>query len=204
MKWIGLTGGIASGKSTVSRLLKEASIPVIDADQVAHDVVRPGSHGLKAVIAEFGEDLLLADGSLDRRKLGQRVFGHPDKLRRLEEILHPLIRRETQRQRQNLEESGTTLAVYDIPLLFETKAEGNFDGIVVVSSTKEQQRDRLRRRSGLDENEIEMRIASQIPLQYKEEQADFIVHNNRDEQHLLKEVKKLIEWLETVKSHGND
>lgn len=204
MKWIGLTGGIASGKSTVSRLLKEASIPVIDADQVAHDVVRPGSHGLKAVIAEFGEDLLLADGSLDRRKLGQRVFGHPDKLRRLEEILHPLIRRETQRQRQNLEESGTALAVYDIPLLFETKAEGNFDGIVVVSSTKEQQRDRLRRRSGLDENEIEMRIASQIPLQYKEEQADFIVHNNRDEQHLLKEVKKLIEWLETVKSHGND
>ncbi|MNJ99739.1 Dephospho-CoA kinase [compost metagenome] len=202
MKWIGLTGGIACGKSTVSRLLREASIPVIDADQLAHDVVRPGTHGLRSVITEFGEDLLLDDGSLDRRKLGQRVFGHPDKLHRLEQILHPLIRRETLRQKQNLEETGITLAVYDIPLLFETNAKDNFDAVIVVSCTKGQQRERLLRRANLSEDEIEMRIASQIPLQFKEEQADYVIHNNKDEQHLLKEVRQLIEWLETVRNHG--
>ncbi|WP_374075050.1 dephospho-CoA kinase [Bdellovibrio bacteriovorus] len=199
MKWIGLTGGIASGKSTVSRMLREHSIPVIDADEIAKEVVKAGSPGLKSVINAFGSEFLLADGSLDRRKLGQHVFGHPELLHRLEAILHPLVREETRRRRRVLEGMNETLAIYDVPLLFETKAQDQFDGIVVVSATKEQQKERLRRRNKWTEDEIDMRIASQIPIQFKEQEADFVLHNNRDEQHLLKEVDRLLAWLETLK-----
>lgn len=201
MKWIGLTGGIASGKSTVSRFLLERSIPVIDADEIAREVVRPGSPGLTSVVEAFGEKILLPDGSLDRRKLGQVVFGHPELLHRLESVLHPLIREETRRRRRLLEAQGESLAVYDIPLLFETKAQDQFDSIVVVSCTKEQQRERLRRRGNLSESEIEERIASQIPLQFKEKEADFVLQNNRDEQHLKKETDRLLKWLEEQKKN---
>ncbi|WII72870.1 dephospho-CoA kinase [Bdellovibrio sp. 22V] len=200
MKWIGLTGGIACGKSTVSRSLKEHSIPVIDADEIAKEVVKAGSPGLKSIGQTFGSEFLLEDGSLDRRKLGQHVFGHPDLLHRLEAILHPLIREETRRRRRILEDMNEPLAVYDIPLLFETKAQDQFDAIVVVSCTKGQQKERLRRRHNWTDDEIEMRIASQIPIQFKEQEADFVLHNNRDEQHLLKEVDRLLRWLNEIKN----
>ncbi|HEX7672896.1 MAG TPA: dephospho-CoA kinase [Bdellovibrio sp.] len=199
MKWIGLTGGIACGKSTISRMLVEHSIPVIDADVIARDVVKSGSPGLKSIAHEFGEDVLLEDGNLDRRKLGQKVFGNPELLRKLEEITHPLIREETRRRRRMLEDMNTPLAVYDVPLLYETKAEDQFDGVIVVSCTKEQQKERLRRRNQWSESEIEMRIASQIPIQFKEGQADFIIFNNKDEQHLLREFDRLLAWLEEQK-----
>ncbi|UOF01084.1 dephospho-CoA kinase [Bdellovibrio reynosensis] len=199
MRWIGLTGGIACGKSTVSRLLKNHSIPIIDADEIAHEVVRPASPGLKSVVHHFGNEVLNEDGSLNRRKLGQLVFGHPEKLKALESILHPLIRAETQRRRQVLLDMNAPLAIYDIPLLFETHAQDQFDAIVVVTCTKEQQKERLRRKNGWSEDEIDMRIASQIPTQFKEKEADFILENNRDEQHLLKEFHRLLAWLEEQK-----
>lgn len=202
MKWLGLTGGIACGKSTVSRKLMEQAFPVIDADQIAKEVVKAGSAGLKSITREFGEEMLLEDGSLDRRKLGQKVFGNPDLLHKLEAITHPLIREETRRQRRNYEDLGTPLVIYDIPLLFETKAQDQFDKIIVVSCTREQQRERLRRRNNLSEEEIEMRIASQIPIKFKEEEADFVLYNNKDEQHLIKEVERLVQWLNELKTEN--
>jgi len=199
MKWIGLTGGIACGKSTVSRSLKERGVPVVDADEIAKEVVKAGSPGLKSVIQAFGEDFLEPDGSLNRRKLGQNVFGHPDHLHRLEAILHPLIREETRRRRRLLEDMKEPLAIYDVPLLFETRAQDQFDAIVVVTCTREQQKERLRRSKQWTEEEIDMRIASQIPLKFKEQEADFVLHNNRDEQHLLREIDRLAAWLESLK-----
>lgn len=199
MKWIGLTGGIACGKSTVSRLLATRHIPIVDADEIAREVVRPGSPGLEKIVRDFGPGFLKQDGTLDRRKLGQHVFGHPELLHRLESILHPLIREETQRRRQSLEESGAPLVIYDIPLLFETKSQNQFDHIIVISCTKVQQKERLRRQNW-SEDEIEMRIASQIPLPFKEQEADFVLYNNRDEQHLLAEVDRLLKWLEEIGS----
>lgn len=201
MKWIGLTGGIACGKSTVSRMLRTHDIPVVDADEIAKEVVKPGSAGLKSVIQEFGPEFLTAEGALDRRKLGQKVFGHPELLHKLEAITHPLIREETRRRRRLYEDMCHKLAIYDIPLLFETRAKDQFDGVIVVSCTKEQQKERLRRQNW-SEDEIEMRIASQIPIQFKEQQADFILHNNRDEQHLLREVERLLKWLEESKNQN--
>ncbi|CAE80905.1 dephospho-CoA kinase [Bdellovibrio bacteriovorus] len=201
MKWIGLTGGIACGKSTVSRMLRTHDIPVVDADEIAKEVVKPGSAGLKSVIQEFGPEFLTADGALDRRKLGQKVFGHPELLHKLEAITHPLIREETRRRRRLYEDMGHKLAIYDIPLLFETRAKDQFDGVIVVACTKEQQKERLRRQNW-SEDEIEMRIASQIPIQFKEQQADFVLHNNRDEQHLLREVDRVLKWLEELKNQN--
>lgn len=200
MKWIGLTGGIACGKSTVSRMLKDRDVPLVDADEIARDIVRPGTPGLKSIIGLFGEEVLLPDGSLDRRKLGQMVFGNPDRLHSLEAITHPLIREEVRRRRRLFEGMGAPLAIYDIPLLFETNSKDQFDAVIVVSCTKGQQKERLLRRNQWTEDEIEMRIASQLPIASKEQQADFVLSNNRDEQNLLKEFNRLMEWLELQKS----
>jgi dephospho-CoA kinase len=178
-------------------MLRDRGYNVIDADEVAREVVRGGTPGLKAIVQEFG-DVLLPDGDLDRRKLGQIVFGNPDRLHVLEAITHPLIRKEIARRRQTLEDMKTPLAIYDIPLLFETHAQDNFDKIVVISCTRNQQKERLLRRNQLTESEIEMRIASQIPIASKEAEADFVLQNNRDEQHLLKEVERLDQWLQTL------
>lgn len=198
MKWIGLTGGIACGKSTVCRALVERGFSVVDADEIAKRVVAAGSAGLKSVEQVFGPEIILPSGELDRRALGQKVFGHPEELYKLESILHPLIRAETRRQRRLYEDMGKPLAIYDIPLLFETSAEAQFDKIVVISCTREQQRERLRRKNQWTDEEIEMRIASQIPIQRKEERADFVLYNNRDEQHLLSQIQKLVDWLKSL------
>lgn len=195
MRWLGLTGGIASGKSTVSSLLREAGIPVLDADQLAHQVVAKGTPGLKSVVEAFGEGILLEDQSLDRRKLGQLVFSHPERLRKLEEITHPLIQQETQLWRQNLEQQNVELAIYDIPLLFETKSQDNFDAIIVVTCTLAQQKERLLARNQLTPAEIEARLSVQIPLPYKEEQADFVLRNNGEKASLLVEFQRLMLWL---------
>lgn len=201
MKWLGLTGGIGCGKSTVSRSLQAHGIPVIDADDIAKKVVETGSAGLRSIVTAFGPQVLQADGSLDRRKLGQIVFGHPQRLKQLESLLHPLIQAETLRQRQKLEQQGESIAVYDVPLLFETKAQDQFDYIVVVSCTPEQQKERLRRRNAYSEKEIEERVSAQLPLSRKEEDADFVLHNDQDEQHLIRETDRLMKWIQELKGN---
>lgn len=198
MKWIGLTGGIACGKSTVAQLLVQQSYPLVDADKIARDVVAPGAPGLESVIQAFGPDMQAADGSLDREKLGAKIFSQPEYRRKLESILHPLIRTEVQHLRESLEKQGHALAFYDIPLLFETKAQSQFDEIVVVTCKPEQQRERLRKRNSLSDEEIEKRLASQMPMSLKEEQANFVLHNDGDQVHLMKEFQRLVDWLKTL------
>jgi dephospho-CoA kinase len=198
MKWIGLTGGIASGKSTVSTALKARGFAVLDADEIARQVVIKDSPGLKSVTQAFGPDILTADAELDRKKLGEKVFGNPALKQKLEEILHPLIRAEVGRLKQELENKGLPVAIYDIPLLFETKAQGQFDAIVVVTSTEQQQRERLHARNKLSDAEIDQRLKAQIPLFIKIQEADFVLHNDRDQVFLQKEIDRLIAWLQTL------
>lgn len=203
MKWIGLTGSIGTGKSTVSQLLKDNFIPVIDADDIAKKVVDVGSPGLKAVGEEFGREFIFPDGSLDRRKLGQYIFTEPKGRQRLEAILHPLIQKETYRQRKQLEDKKEPLAIYDIPLLYETNAQPQFDAVIVVACTEEQQKERLRlRHPQWTEEEIESRIAAQIPMAIKEKAADFIVHNDGDRDQLKKEMDRLLIWLSKISSEN--
>lgn len=199
MKWIGLTGGIACGKSTVSHKLKEKGFPVVDADEIAREVVKPGTAGLKSVVQEFGEGVVTLDGELDRKKLGQLVFGRAEQRKKLESILHPLIQTETLRRRTELENRGEPIGIYDIPLLFEIQAEAQFDYIIVVTCTREQQKQRLKNRNHLNEKEIEERLAAQFPLAVKEKAAHFVVDNSGDEKHLEGELERLNNWLQKLK-----
>ena len=198
MKWIGLTGGIASGKSTVSQRLRDLDFQLVDADEIARSVVRKGSPGLKSVLEKFGYDYVDAEGHLDRHKLAQHIFSDPFKKLELEAILHPLIRAEVKKQREVLAAQGHALAIYDMPLLVESKAQAQFDKVIVVTCTPEQQKERLRLRQQWTDEEIDRRIQAQIPLKEKEKYADFVIRNEKDRAHLEAEVSRLVTWLKTI------
>jgi dephospho-CoA kinase len=125
MKWLGLTGGIASGKSTVAKILRELSVPVVDADELSRQAVRPGTAGLKKIKSQFGAIILNSDGTLNRGALGKIVFGSQEKLHLLEAILHPEIQELRAQERRRLEREGTLIAFYDVPLLFEKICKAN-------------------------------------------------------------------------------
>lgn len=191
MKWIGLTGGLGSGKSTVARLLRTKGYPVIDADELAKDVVAAGTKGQREVVQEFGADVLLADGQLDRRALGRKVFGHPDRLLKLESIIHPLVQFEVETRRKAFASQGFRLAFYDVPLLFEKNIPG-FDAVVVVAAPEPLRRSRVAMRDGLGEEEILRRLASQLPMDVKEAKADHVLRNDGDLAHLEAQVDDLV------------
>ncbi len=174
---IGLTGGIACGKSFVSRLLTERGAIVVDADQVARDVVAPGSPGLAEVVEAFGEAILTDDGALDRATLGQRVFGDDEARKRLEGILHPAIARESMRQLADAAAQKPPLVVYDAALLIEAGRSDLFRPLVVVSAPRETQKQRLMARDGLDAAAAEARLAAQMPVAEKAKRADHVIDN---------------------------
>lgn len=200
MKWIGLTGGIASGKSSVSQILKGEGFAVVDADAIAKEVVEAGSPGFKAVVAQFGTDVLKPDGSLDRKRLGQLVFGNPQKLLALESILHPLVKQETLRQRQGHQSQGERVVFYDVPLLFEKKMQSEFDGILVVTASDEMLRQRMRDRDGLSDVEISNRLQSQLPMNEKIKQATWVIENHGSLQDLRQSVLDLIAKIQSGKA----
>ncbi|MBX3016768.1 MAG: dephospho-CoA kinase [Bdellovibrionaceae bacterium] len=178
MKWIGLTGGMGSGKSAVTALLRARGFTVIDADVVARKVVEPGTPGLAQVVQAFGPGVLNAEGELDRKKLAAQVFGKPDELRRLEMILHPLIQQKVADRRQEAAARGEALVFYDVPLLFEKNLGAQFDAVVVVWSTQAQQIERSMKRDGASREDVERRLSAQIPLAEKKLKADVLIDNS--------------------------
>lgn len=192
MKWVGLTGGIATGKSAVSELLRSQGIAVIDADQVAREVVAPGTPGLSEVLSRFGSHLRKADGSLDRKALGASVFGNKKNLMDLENILHPLIQHRVKLLKEELVQAHVPLAFYDVPLLFEKKMAGQFDSTVLVWCTPEQQVERLMKRDGLNRAEADRRIAAQISILEKKKLAHHLIDNSKSLSHLAAEVGKVL------------
>lgn len=172
---IGLTGGIGSGKSEVSRLLAGHGAVVIDADRLAREVVEPGTPGLAEVVETFGPGVLAADGSLDRPALGARVFGDDDARRRLEAIVHPRVRARA----AELERAAApdAVVVHDIPLLVETGQAERFDGVVVVDVPIDIQVQRLVEKRGMSEAEARARIAAQATREQRAGAADWIVDN---------------------------
>ncbi|MGZ5278560.1 MAG: dephospho-CoA kinase [Pseudobdellovibrionaceae bacterium] len=197
MKWFGLTGGIASGKSSVSQILKDEGFAVVDADMIARQVVETGSAGLKAVVDQFGAGVLRPDGSLDRKVLGQMVFGSPEKLLQLENILHPLVRQETLKQRQSLQSAGHAFTFYDVPLLFEKRMQKDFDGILVVAASEQLQCQRMKMRDQLSDSEIQSRLQAQLPLTEKIKQATWVIHNNGSLQDLKKATLQVLEKIQS-------
>ena len=175
---IGLTGGIASGKSSVSQALRELGVFVVDADQVAREVVEPGSDGLREVVATFGEGVLASDGSLDREKLAKVVFGDEDARKRLQAITHPRIGK---RSAERIAEGAASVApyvVYDAPLLVEVGAHRGLDALIVPPPPPPTQGARAVARDGMDEAHARARIAAQLPLARKVEVADYVIAND--------------------------
>jgi dephospho-CoA kinase len=200
MKWIGLTGGIGSGKSTVAKVLRSKGFAVIDADEMARRSVGPGSAALAEVVRAFGQKILNPDGSLDRKALGGMVFGNPSQLETLEKITHPAIQKLVLEERRRFESEGRALAFYDIPLLFEKSLEALFDTIVVVDCPLPLRIQRVMRRDGLSEEEVRLRIARQHPLEEKEKRAHFVLINDGEEGHLEAQVQRMIAEVTNPKS----
>ncbi len=172
---IGLTGGIASGKSTVGRMLEDLGAAVVDADQLAREVVAPGTPGLREVVAAFGSDVLDEEGRLARERLGERVFADPGERRRLERILHPRI---AELARQRLAAVRGRLAVYQAPLIFETGREKEFQGVLLVDCEPDLQLSRLMVRDRLGEADARARLAAQLPAAERRRRATWVVDNS--------------------------
>ncbi len=175
---VALTGGIASGKSTVARMLSDLGASVVDADLLAREAVGAGTSGLREVLREFGAQLLGENGELDRGRLGEIVFRDQHARRRLEAIVHPRVAELSQEQIAQALKEGAPLVVYEIPLLFETGREREFSGSILVQVDPAQQLTRLMQRSGLDRKAALDRIGSQLPLAAKAERATWVIDNS--------------------------
>jgi len=177
---VGLTGGIASGKTTVSKMFADLGIPIIDADVLAREVVEPGTSGLQAVVEEFGEDVLDESGRLDRKKMAELVFGDDEARETLNAILHPRIGAAGAKYIQGYQSHPAPYVMYEGALLVETGAYQAFSALVVVSADEAVQRLRLIARDGFTVSEANSRIEAQLPLERKVAVADFVVTNNGD------------------------
>ncbi len=197
MKVIGLTGGIASGKSSAARLLEEFGAAVIDADHLAREAVRPGTESLAAIVALFGQELLQADGTLDRSAVGRRIFADPEARRALEKIVHPEVRRLASQKLQSLKESGTRIAFYMAPLLMESGAGALCDEIWVVDVDEATQLQRVMARDGVTREEARQRMAAQLPLAEKAARGDLVIDNRGSLEELAARLK--VTWEEAIK-----
>lgn len=201
---VGLTGGIATGKSTVARRLKELGARLIDADHLAREVVEPGEPAFEEIRARFGPEVIGPDGRIDRARLGEIIFRDEKAREDLESIIHPRVRQRIRTTIERLRQEGDDcVIVCDIPLLFETGAALEWvDRTLVVYAPKEVQRERLIRRSGLDPQEADRRIAAQLPTEEKVRRADDVIDNSGDLENTLQQVDRLWkEWMRACESH---
>lgn len=193
---VGLTGGIGSGKSEVARRLAAHGAVVIDADDLAREVVAPGTEGLAAVVEEFGDSVLTRDGALDRAALARVVFADPDARRRLEAIVHPRVRaRAAELEAAAVEADPTAVVVHDIPLLVETGQAERFDVVIVVDVPEEVQVERLVRARGMTPEEARSRIAAQASRQARLAAATIVIDNSGDLAELDEKVRQVWEEL---------
>ncbi|MGA5414715.1 dephospho-CoA kinase [Streptomyces pseudogriseolus] len=195
MLTVGLTGGIGAGKSEVSRLLVECGAVLIDADRIAREVVEPGTPGLAAVVQAFGEEILAEDGSLDRPRLGALVFGDPEKLARLNSIVHPLVGARS----RELEEAAPedAVVVHDVPLLTENGLAPLYDVVIVVDAGTRTQLDRLVRLRGMSEADARARMAAQATRAQRRAIADIVIDNDVPLDALERRVKEV--WADLVR-----
>ena len=178
--FIGLTGGIASGKSTVAARFRALGVPIVDADQLAREVVEPGSDGLAEILHTFGPDVLDGQGALDRKKLGAIVFDDPEARKKLERITHPRIAALSMQRMAQLATSGAPYGLYEAALLVENGAHRAMNGLIVVACKPETQLARVMARDGLDADAAKARLAAQMPLAEKLAAATWVIWNDGD------------------------
>lgn len=197
MKIVGLTGGISSGKSTVSSYLKQLKIPVIDADEVARKVVEPNSQGAIEIRKTFGSDVFEEDGSLNRQRLGALIFSNAENRQKLDDLLQPLIKITILNEIEEYRQKGENMIVLDLPLLFEKQYEELCEEIIVVYIPKELQLERLMRRNQYTKQEALSRIDSQLSIEEKRKRATVLLDNQGTIQQLYHQVEQ---WLVETKN----
>lgn len=191
MNIIGLTGGIASGKSTVSRILERLGAVVIDADQLAREAVMPGVPAHRAIVDTFGGGVLLPDGTIDRKALGSIIFADFSARKRLEAIMHPAIRALAEQRLAELRRSGAPVAVYMAALLVEAGATDRVDEVWVVYVDRETQVRRVMARDGLSRSEAEQRLAAQMSMEEKAARGQVVIDNNGTPEELERRVEEI-------------
>jgi dephospho-CoA kinase len=189
MKIIGLTGGVGSGKSTVAEMLREMGADVVDADQAAHAVYAPGTPGFDAVVREFGPEFVREDGAIDRQRLGAMVFNDESALRRLNAIVHPLVREWMAARTAEAAERGAEIVIQDVPLLYENGLEGLFSSVLLVYAPEAVQLDRLINSRGLPPDRARSMIAAQMPIEEKRRRAHHVIDNSGS----LEETRRQVE-----------
>ena len=201
MKWVGLTGGIGTGKSTVADILRQRSYEVIDADRIAREALDVSSPLFAEVMRVFGPAILNDQGEMNREKLAEIVFSDRQKKSELEDIVHPFVQKKVQERRSALESEGAKIVFYDLPLLFEKSLQNQFDKTVVVECDPKIQLQRIQARNPQwSLNEINNRIRNQLPLAEKVSAADYVIRNNGSLSDLDKQVDLLIEALLELKT----
>ncbi|SFJ13340.1 dephospho-CoA kinase [Halobacillus dabanensis] len=192
---IGLTGSIASGKSTVAKMFREMEIPVIDADQISKDVVEPGQAAYEEIVHHFGETILQEDGRIDRKKLGQIIFADEEQRNQLNSIVHPRVRQEMINRREYYKQKQYAAVVLDIPLLYESNLTDYVEKTLVVYVDENTQLERLMERDQSGEEDAKDRIQSQMPLNKKAGLADAVINNNGSIEESYRQLKDILhDW----------
>ena len=198
VKLVGLTGGIASGKSTVAGILRRLGAAVIDADQLAREVVMPGEPAWKEIVGQFGADVLQDDRSLDRKKLRALIFANRDLRKILEAIIHPRVRALAEARIQELGAAGYPVVVYEVPLLFEGNLQEWLRPVILVASDVDVQKKRMQQRDRLTAEDAQRHIDAQMSLDEKRKLADYVIENNGSLEELEQQVRSVLERIKAT------
>lgn len=198
MKLVGLTGGIASGKSTVAKILQSLGAAIVNADDLAREVVEPGHEAWKEIVASFGTDILQSDQTLDRQKLRTLIFNQPEARKRLESIIHPRVRALAEERIRQYAAAGYPVVIYEVPLLFEGNLQEWLRPVILVACDVETQTARLQKRDHLTAAEAEKHIAAQMSLIDKRRLADYVIENNGSLEDLERQTRQILEELKAT------
>ena len=195
---IGLTGNVAAGKSTVAGYWRNWGIPILSADDLARDAVAPGSEGLRRVEELLGPEAVAEDGSMDRAAVRRLVFNDPEARKGLEAIIHPIVRRLRDEWTDRRYEEGTSVVVWEVPLLFETGMEDEVDAVVLVDAPEDERLDRIVETRGLTRDEGEAIMSAQVPASKKRKKADIVIDNVGTHQDLEQRAREALEFVEAL------
>lgn len=198
MKLVGLTGGIASGKSTVAKILQSLGAAIVNADDLAREVVEPGHEAWKEIVASFGAEILQSDQTLDRQKLRTLIFNQPEARKRLESIIHPRVRALAEERIRQYAAAGYPVVIYEVPLLFEGNLQEWLRPVILVACDVETQNARLRKRDHLTAADAEKHIAAQMSLKDKRRLADYVIENNGSLEDLERQTRQILEELKAT------
>jgi dephospho-CoA kinase len=198
VKLLGLTGGIASGKSTVAAILRRLGVAIINADELSREVVQPGQEAWKEIVDTFGPAILQEDKTLDRRKLRKIVFDNPEARKKLEAIIHPRVRALAEKKIRELAATGSSIIVYEVPLLFEAQIHLWLRPVILVACDVETQKKRLLERDRLTEAEAQQHLDAQMSLEDKRKLADYVIENNGDLEELERQLRGVLQKIQAT------